>query len=98
MSPLQVQLFIDACVCAGPVRIYSNYTSGTVVHKTCLDELACMGLLVEPDEAETFEDRIYRPTEKGRAYLQFLCSLPLPVSNWTIPGPWAPSFPPSEAA
>lgn len=96
MSPLQLELFIQAGTLACKVGELPSYRRGTVVHKACLDELESFGLLSLTD-GETFEDRRYRATEKGTAYLQFLCCLPLPVSNWTIPGPWAPSFPPEQA-
>lgn len=37
----------------------------------------------------------YELTPRGSAYVHFLCTLPLPVANWTIPGPWNPSLPPA---
>lgn len=27
----------------------------------------------------------YRLTDKGRFYIEYLCSIPLPVAKWTIP-------------
>lgn len=40
-----------------------------------------------PEEGEI------RLSDRGLAYVEFLRSLPLPVANWTIPGPWNPSLP-----
>lgn len=37
-----------------------------------------------------------RLTERGQAYVGFLIAMPLPVANWSIPGPWNPSIPPQE--
>ncbi len=37
-------------------------------------------------------DRV-RLTERGKAYVSFLQTMPLPVANWAIPGPWVPSLP-----
>lgn len=91
MSPLALHMFLDAATSAGPVRDYPN-NNGMPVHTECMDMLEEMGLV--QTSGGPFESRIYTPTEKGRAYLQFLCSLPLPVSNWTLPGPWNPSTPP----
>lgn len=32
-------------------------------------------------------------TARGRAYVEFLCSMPLPLANWTLPGPLIFSVP-----
>ncbi|MDH7796375.1 DNA-binding PadR family transcriptional regulator [Beijerinckia sp. GAS462] len=37
-------------------------------------------------EPEMFEGKIvFRPTEKGRAWVEALCSVPFPVAQWVIP-------------
>ncbi|MBT2300392.1 hypothetical protein J7E70_07930 [Variovorax paradoxus] len=38
----------------------------------------------------------YWLTERGEACIRFLCAMPIPVANWAIPGPWAPSHPTEE--
>jgi hypothetical protein len=35
----------------------------------------------------------YELAPRGEAYVRFLTSMPLPVANWVIPGPWLPSEP-----
>jgi hypothetical protein len=88
MSPLQLSLFIDACTSACPFdELPSN--NHMPVHQECMDELEEMGLVTSSGGLP--EVRRYHSTDKGRAYLEFLCSLPLPVSSWSLPGPWNPS-------
>lgn len=94
MTPLELHLFIDACTLAGQFAEYPN-NRGMPVHEASMDMLEEMGLV--ETRGGPFTTRRYTPTAKGRAYLQFLCSLPLPVSNWTLPGPWNPSTPPEAA-
>lgn len=83
MSPLQLHLFIDACTMTGTVSEYPN-NNHMPVHQELMNNLEESGLV--STIGGPFEDRRYTPTEKGMAYLQFLCNLPLPVVTWKIPG------------
>lgn len=41
-----------------------------------------------------YENGIPVLTDRGRAYVKFLCMIPLPNAHWTIPGPLNFSLPP----
>jgi len=94
MSPLALQLFIDASTMACPFAEYPS-NNNMPIHQECMDMLEQAGLL--ETQGGPSETRRYTSTAKGRAYLQFLCSLPFPVANWTLAGPWNPSTPPEAA-
>lgn len=91
MSPYQITLLLE--IHTRPDMKTSAYWSGSA-YGNALSELASMGLI------EGHHIDLDRPvmTERGRAYVDFLQAMPLPVANWAIPGSWAPSMPPGQKA
>jgi len=83
MTPLHLQLFIDACTLA---CAFAEFTSNNQmpVHQEYMDDLEKLGLVVTSGGLP--EIRRYHPTEKGRAYLHFLCNVPMPVAQWAVAG------------
>lgn len=57
--------------------------------------------LINPGQLDqgNFDEPI-RLTDRGQAYVNMLCSMPLPelVSHWALPGPWAPAIPEDSAS
>lgn len=83
MTPLQLTLFIEACTRACPFAdLPSN--NRMPVHQECMDELEVLGLV--ETRGGPPETRRYHSTDKGRAYLHFLCNLPMPTSQWAVAG------------
>ncbi len=83
MTPLQIRMLLHYHCEAGPFDM-----AGPAQHEA-LEEFVRLDLVYVP-----LDDHRPRLTERGEAYVHFLTTLPLPVANWTIPGPWAPSMPP----
>lgn len=89
MSPYQITLLLEIHT-RGDMKT-SAYWSGPA-YSNALKEFASMGLI----EGRQIDLDCPVMTERGRAYVDFLQAMPLPVANWAIPGPWAPSMPPGH--
>lgn len=83
MTPLHLQLFIDACTLACPFAEFPS-NNKMPLHQEYMDQLEQLGLV--ETRGGPPEMRRYHPTEMGRAYLHFLCNLPMPVSKWAVTG------------
>ncbi|AOV01702.1 hypothetical protein [Delftia tsuruhatensis] len=83
MSPYEIHVLLDIHALAG--MQHSQYSSAPIYLET-LWSFQRHGLI----------DKVDSPvlTERGKAYVYLLESLPLPVAHWSIPGPWNPQIPP----
>lgn len=84
MTPLQIQMLLHYHCSPAPFSPWGSSQS------EAMDMFRAEGLVNDPIGlcAATL-------TKRGEAYVKFLTTMPLPVANWSIPGPWNPSLPPS---
>lgn len=87
MTPLQINMLLHFYGRAAP------WTEWHSAQKEAFDYFVGEQLIEPNDKGGWNLDAPFKLTERGVAYVRFLCALPLPVANWTIPGPWAPSHP-----
>jgi hypothetical protein len=83
MTPLQIEMILHFHCCADPWPRHEAPACIEAVRMFQNEKLI---------EVPTDFDRV-RLTEKGRAYVEFLCMLPLPMVTWGIPGPFQFSIP-----
>jgi hypothetical protein len=84
MTPLEIHILLDIHALA---RFEDSHYASSPLRKEILDQFYRDGLIVRT------ADPIL--TDRGRAHVLFLESMPLPVAHWAIPGPWDPKLPPS---
>ena len=71
MTPNDIEILIHCYVCPRP---HPRISAPAVVE--ALNEFVFLGL-VERDSHNT-----YHTTDRGKAYMEMLCTLPLPVQKW----------------
>lgn len=76
MTPLEISILLHYHV--SPVD-YRNGDFSAPAVRNAIDEFRRDGFLAEA--VETY----YHITDKGRFYVEALCSVPLPVATWVIP-------------
>ncbi|WP_054074764.1 hypothetical protein [Comamonas testosteroni] len=89
MSPFEIVTLLDIATLKG-MKFSRSY--GAPIYSETLGYFAKEGLI----EGHQIDLDYPKITERGRAYVAFLQAMPLPVTNWSIPGPWAPSMPPGH--
>lgn len=85
MTPLQIQMLLHFRCSPGPFKPWASAQDEAMQMFREEGLIAHGGLCA----AEL--------TDRGRAYVDFLCAMPLPVANWSLPVPWNPSTPPQES-
>lgn len=88
MSPFEIVTLLDIATLKD-MKFSRSY--GAPIYSETLDYFAKEGLI----EGHQIDLDYPKITERGRAYVAFLQAMPLPVANWSIPGPWVPSIPPA---
>lgn len=78
LTPLQINLLLHYYAIAAP---FDPQRDDAPAVRTQLTELLMLGL-IDPDAGSP---SLYRVTDKGRAHVEALCSLPLPECKWTTP-------------
>lgn len=81
MTPLQINMLLHFHCCADE---FPNITAPAQVEAKQMFERE--GLI-------KWADGRTQLTERGEAFVKFLCSMPLPVASWAIPGPLSPWHP-----
>jgi hypothetical protein len=81
MTPLQIQMMLhyyaiaEPYACRQPEHAHSGATKDQRLQLIAWDLLE-----FTPDKPSS-----YTPTEKGVAYVQALCDMPLPIKKWVMP-------------
>ena len=71
MTPNDIEILIHCYVCPRP---HPRASAPGVVET--LNEFVFLGLV------EKYGNTMYRTTDRGKAYMEMLCTLPLPVQKW----------------
>lgn len=82
MTPYQIHVLLDLHTLEG--MEHSAYSQAPIYQET-IEQFFSAGLVGSTGSPWL--------TDRGRAYVHFLETMPLPVANWSIPGPWCPSVP-----
>lgn len=85
MTPLQIKMMLHIYGIAEPI---DNLHDGHSAQRSAITEFLREELITPADCPCA-----YALTDRGMAYVRFLTSMPLPVANWQIPGPWTPTTP-----
>ena len=81
MTPLQIKMMLHYYACTNPYAEHEPFHAKAPAVVEQREWLVADGLLkVEPSIDATFVI-----TERGRAYVDFLCGMPLPISKWIMP-------------
>lgn len=83
MSPLEIEMLLHF-----HARADAYPWNGSPAESEALQRFRAEGLVMEPVNVD-----LVKLSERGRAYIRFITTLPLPVANWTIPGYSGPSLP-----
>lgn len=85
MTPFHIELMLHIYSIAEPI---DGLHDPEGPQRAAINEFLHEKLIVPGKRAAGYE-----LTDRGEAYIRFLISMPLPVANWEIPGPWSPSTP-----
>ena len=88
MTPLQIEMLLHVYARKSPIPNGEYPAQVDAMNGFILDGLVELELV----------DGLPVLAARGEAYVRFLMQMPLPVANWSIPGPWAPSHPNERAA
>ncbi len=87
MSPLEIGILLHYHISPVDYRD-GDFTAPAV--RNAIDEFVSNGMLGPSVGGETQYSAAYQITDKGRFYVDALCSVPLPVATWFIPQPHPP--------
>lgn len=79
MTPLEIEILLHYATRATD---YRNGDFSAPAVRDAVERFVGAGLLVERDPGQT---PLYWMLERGHAYVDALCKLPLPVQVWVIP-------------
>ena len=88
MTPFEIQTILDISTLAD---MKSSRSWGASIYAETLGRFAVLGLVEGPQINLDYP----KITERGRAYVDFLQAMPLPVANWAIPA-FNPAIPPDS--
>lgn len=82
MTPLQIKMMLHYYAIAEP---YSEFDSAHASSPAVVEQraaLVCAELLVPDEESPS----LYQVTDRGRAYVEALQQVPMPIKKWVMPG------------
>lgn len=78
MTPLEINVLLHIHCVAEPIENLGSHSSA---QRDAVTWFKTEGLI----QSDTESGCAYSLTDRGRAYVQFLMAMPLPVAKWTIP-------------
>jgi len=82
MSPFQIRIMLHYLYSPDDFKNEAGrIDAGSIPEKPFIIELADMQLL----EVNPTQEPKWHLTDKGRAYVEFLCAMPIPVMTWGMP-------------
>lgn len=78
MSPLKIRIMLHYYCFTG-----DYCTNGSKGELGAVDDL--VGDKMLEDDPQEGSERMFRVTDKGSAYCEALCNMPLPIAKWIIP-------------
>lgn len=81
MTPLQITMMLHYHALAQPYALHEpQHARSPAVFEQRSSLIRDEMLALDPDSMSG-----YRVTERGRAYVEALCALPLPIKKWIMP-------------
>jgi hypothetical protein len=83
MSPLEINVLLHYYCCRTDYRD-GDFSAPAV--QDAIERFRDTHNLLEPTHSmDVYHDQHYQITERGSAFVEALCNMPLPVKTWVIP-------------